>query len=60
MTFDYRMHLDMGLLAKYKPTAQELIKAQLSRFNQLVKDPKNKIEQERFRYSSKKRCGSFC
>ena len=41
MTTDYRMHLDMGILAKYKPTAQELIKAQDSRFDQLIKDPKN-------------------
>ena len=41
MTTDYRMHLDMGLLSKYKPTAQELTKAQKSRFEQLVKDPKN-------------------
>ena len=41
MTTSYRMHLNMGLLAKHKPTGQELIKAQKSRFEQLVKDPKN-------------------
>jgi len=41
MTTDYRMHLNMGLLAKYKPTAQDLAKSQKSRFEQLVKDPKN-------------------
>ena len=41
MTTSYRLHLNMGLLAKHKPTGQDLIKAQKSRFEQLVKDPKN-------------------
>ena len=41
MTTDYRMHLDMGLLSKYKPTAEDLVKAQKSRLDQLIKDPKN-------------------
>ena len=41
MTTSYRLHLNMGLLAKHKPTGQDLIKAQKSRFEQLVKNPEN-------------------
>jgi hypothetical protein len=60
MTTDYRMHLDMGILAKYKPTAQELVKAQDSRFNQLFKDPKNKTRTvESLRIQAKKDVARF-
>ena len=60
MTTDYRMHLDMGLLAKYKPTAEDLVKAQDSRFNQLFKDPKNKTRTvESLRIQAKKDVARF-
>ena len=60
MTTDYRMHLDMGILAKYKPTAEDLVKAQDSRFNQLFKDPKNKTRTvESLRIQAKKDVARF-
>ena len=41
MTTEYRMHVNMGLLSQYKPTAQDLMKAKQVRLDQLIKDPKN-------------------